>query len=48
MVVVVKGEQVFEAGAARVVPVLGALLAVPLCIGIREPGCCAGRCADAP
>ena len=29
-------------------PVLGALLAVPVCIGIREPGCCAGRCADAP
>ena len=26
-------------------PVLGALLAVPLCIGVREPGCCAGRCA---
>ena len=26
-------------------PVLGALLAVPLCIGIREAGCCGGRCA---
>ena len=27
-------------------PVLGALLAVPLCIGIREAGCCGGRCGD--
>jgi len=26
-------------------PVLGALLAVPLCIGVRETGCCGGRCA---
>lgn len=25
-------------------PVLGALLAVPLCIGVREPGCCGGTC----
>lgn len=25
-------------------PVLGALLAVPLCIGVREPGCCRGHC----
>jgi aquaporin NIP len=25
-------------------PVLGALLAVPLCIGVREPGCCGGAC----
>lgn len=24
--------------------VLGALIAVPLCIGVREPGCCRGRC----
>lgn len=28
-------------------PVLGALLAIPLCIGVREPGCCGGRCAKA-
>ena len=28
-------------------PVLGALLAVPLCIGVRDPGCCGGRCAIA-
>lgn len=26
-------------------PVLGALLAIPLCIGTREPGCCRGNCA---
>jgi aquaporin NIP len=25
-------------------PVLGALLAVPLCCGVREPGCCRGMC----
>lgn len=25
-------------------PALGALLAVPLCIGVREPGCCRGLC----
>jgi aquaporin Z len=25
-------------------PVLGALLAVPLCVGVREPGCCGGTC----
>lgn len=25
-------------------PVLGALLAVPLCMGVRERGCCGGRC----
>lgn len=25
-------------------PVLGALLAVPLCIGVRERGCCGSRC----
>jgi len=24
--------------------ILGALIAVPLCIGTREPGCCRGRC----
>ena len=24
--------------------ILGALIAVPLCIGTREPGCCGGRC----
>lgn len=28
-------------------PVLGALLAVPLCAAVREPGCCGGRCASA-
>ena len=26
-------------------PVLGALLAIPACIGIREPGCCRKTCA---
>lgn len=26
-------------------PLLGALLAVPLCIGVRDSGCCCGRCA---
>lgn len=25
-------------------PVTGALIAVPVCIGVREPGCCRGRC----
>jgi aquaporin Z len=25
-------------------PVVGALLAVPLCAGVREPGCCGGQC----
>ena len=25
-------------------PVLGAFLAVPLCMGVRDSGCCAGRC----
>ncbi len=25
-------------------PVAGALLAMPLCIGVREPGCCNGQC----
>ena len=29
-------------------PVLGALLAVPLCIGVRDARCCGGRCADTP
>ena len=28
-------------------PVLGALLAVPLCIGVRDSGCCGGRCVPA-
>ncbi len=28
-------------------PVLGALLAVPLCAGTRERGCCGGRCGEA-
>lgn len=27
-----------------VAPVLGALLAVPLCMGVREDGCCGGCC----
>ncbi|MGV3663149.1 MAG: aquaporin [Prosthecobacter sp.] len=27
-------------------PVLGALIAVPLCIGVREAGCCGGRCVS--
>jgi aquaporin NIP len=26
-------------------PVVGALIAVPLCMGVREPGCCGGKCA---
>jgi len=26
-------------------PVIGALLSVPLCIGVRESGCCGGNCA---
>jgi aquaporin NIP len=25
-------------------PVAGALLAVPLCMGVRESGCCGGAC----
>lgn len=29
-------------------PVLGALLAVPLCIGVREAGCCGGSCTAPP
>lgn len=28
-----------------IAPLLGALLAVPLCIGVRDSGCCGGRCA---
>jgi aquaporin NIP len=28
-----------------IAPVLGACLAVPLCIGVREPGCCGGSCS---
>ena len=28
-----------------IAPVVGALLAVPLCVGVREPGCCGGNCA---
>jgi len=28
-----------------VAAILGALLAVPLCIGVREPGCCGGKCS---
>jgi aquaporin Z len=27
-----------------VATIIGALLAVPLCIGVREPGCCGGKC----
>jgi aquaporin Z len=30
-------------------PILGALLAIPACSGVREPGCCSGRtAADLP
>ena len=29
-------------------PVLGALIAVPLCVGVRESGCCGGRCYELP
>lgn len=29
-------------------PVLGALIAVPLCIGVRESGCCGGHCNELP
>lgn len=28
-----------------IAPVLGTLIAVPLCIGVRDVGCCSGRCA---
>lgn len=28
-----------------VAPVTGALIAVPICIAVREPGCCGGKCA---
>lgn len=28
-------------------PVIGALLAVPLCMGVRESGCCGGKCRPA-
>ena len=28
-------------------PVLGALIAVPLCIGVRGAGCCGGKCGPA-
>lgn len=28
-------------------PVLGALMAVPLCMGVRDSGCCGGRCVPA-
>ncbi|MEK7951555.1 MIP/aquaporin family protein [Luteolibacter soli] len=28
-----------------VATIFGALIAVPLCIGVREPGCCGGKCA---
>ena len=27
-------------------PVLGALLAIPACVGVREPGCCRRACAS--
>lgn len=30
-----------------VAPVLGALIAVPLCIGVRDSGCCGGCCTPA-
>lgn len=29
-----------------VAPVLGALIAVPLCIGVRDAGCCGGTCTS--
>jgi aquaporin NIP len=29
-----------------VATILGALLAVPLCMGVRGPGCCGGRCSS--
>lgn len=29
-------------------PVIGALIAVPLCVGVRETGCCGGRCNASP
>ena len=29
-----------------VAPALGALLGVPLCLGVREPGCCRGNCGQ--
>ena len=29
-------------------PVLGALMAVPLCMGVRDSGCCGGRCEHGP
>jgi aquaporin Z len=29
-------------------PLLGALVAVPLCIGVRDPGCCGGACTPPP
>ncbi len=28
-----------------IAPVVGALIAVPLCFGVREPGCCGGKCS---
>lgn len=27
-------------------PLLGALIAVPLCVGVRDPGCCGGNCTS--
>ena len=27
-------------------PILGALIAVPLCMGVRESGCCGGACGE--
>lgn len=29
-------------------PIIGALLAVPLCIGVRDAGCCGGKCKIIP
>jgi aquaporin NIP len=29
-----------------VATILGALIAVPLCMGVRGPGCCGGRCSS--
>ena len=29
-------------------PVAGALMAIPLCIGVRDSGCCRGDCTGTP
>lgn len=35
-------------GLYLLAPTLGALLAVPLCIAVRDPACCRGTCAPHP